>query len=72
MDEQNPPIQTRKIVHLNTDDCEWLDRTYGDDVSYSWVFGMLLQQFRSAHTHTPEDYAKLGAEVVVKEIEDKL
>lgn len=72
MDERNPPIQIRRNVSLNKDDIDWLERAYGNDVSLSWALGLMLQAFREAHTYSPEDYAKIAAGIVVKNIEEQL
>lgn len=69
--EQSQPIQERKAVNISKANIEWFERTYGNNASLSWALDMLLDQFRIAHTSTPEDYAKIASEAVTKNIEDQ-
>ena len=61
--------RTQKWVDLDRDDVQWLDSTY-PGVSYSALLTMLLKKFREAHTATPSDYAKLGAEELKRMLEE--
>jgi len=57
----------RRVVELNTEDAEWFENQYPDG-SYSWLFSMLLHEFRVANTHTPHDYARFAAEALTDKI----
>jgi hypothetical protein len=63
-------VTVRKTVTLTKDNIEWLEEVYGRD-SLSWALDMLLQEFRKAHTHTPQHYALLGAMELTKQVEEK-
>lgn len=65
-------LQTRKMVSLSTDNIDWFERTYGKEASLSWALDLMFQKFRDAHTHTPEEYAKIGAQMAVADIESEL
>ena len=62
-------IQTRKLVSLSNSNIEWFEHTYGKNASLSWALDLLLSKFKTAHNHTPEEYARLGAEMAVEDIE---
>jgi len=54
----------RKTVELNEDNVSWFYETYegvGGKPSLSWVLDLMLQKFKEAHTHTPAEYATVGA-----------
>ena len=64
-------IVVRKMVQLPTDDVEWLISIYGRDC-LSWALSLMLGEFRAAHKHTPQDYAKAGAEALAEAIDEKI
>jgi len=57
----------RKQIELDEENVDWFFATYGN-ASLSWVLNLLLLKFREAHTHTPTDYAKIGAEALKEEL----
>lgn len=64
-------IQQRKMVQLSNDNVEWFERVYGGS-TLSWVLDELLTQFRVAHVHSPQEYARIAAETLQGKIEEKL
>lgn len=72
MEAEREVIQERKMVSLSKDNIDWFERTYGKAASLSWALDLCFQKFRDAHTHTPEEYAKIGAEMAVADIEGEV
>ena len=65
-------MKVRKTLTLSSkSDIDWLEERYGPD-SASWIVSGLLEQFRKAHTHTPQDYMKAGAESLKELVEERL
>jgi len=60
----------RKHVELSDENVGWFTDKYGKDASYSWILNLLFDEFRMAHTHTPADYAKIGAQAIKGQLED--
>lgn len=64
----------RKNVELTEDNVNWFYETYGEisnNASLSWVLDLMLTQFRAAHEHTPQEYAKIGAAELKKILAEK-
>lgn len=70
--EQELQIQERKTVSLSKGNIEWFENTYGKSASLSWALDLLFQKFREAHTLTPDEYAKIGAQMAVSDIEGEI
>lgn len=47
-------------VEVDKEDIEWYHNTYPSG-TYSWLFTMLLKEFRRIHHSTPADLAAIGA-----------
>ncbi len=47
-------------VEVDKEDIEWYHSTYPSG-TYSWLFTMLLKEFRKVHHNTPGDLAAIGA-----------
>lgn len=63
----NQPSQARLSITVDKEDIEWFKSTYPAD-SQSWLFTMLLKEFKRAHNMTPSDYAAIGARELKKGI----
>lgn len=71
MAQEPQQIVVRKMVQLPTADVEWLQSVYGRDC-LSWALSLMLGEFRAAHKHTPQDYAKIGAASLYEAIDEKI
>lgn len=60
---------TKKCVDLGTEDIKWFEETYPQG-SLSWILSMLLSEFRTATTQSPQDYAKIGAQALKDMLQD--
>lgn len=59
--------QVRLHIYVDKEDIEWFKSTYPAD-SHSWLFTMLLKEFKRAHNMSPADYAAIGARELKKGI----
>lgn len=57
--------KVRRFVDLPVEDVQWYESAYKPG-TLSWLFSMLLKEFKKAHTYTPEQLAAIGAEEVKK------
>lgn len=57
-------------VKLDDEDVNWYNSTYPGG-SLTWVLGLMLKEFRKAHSLTPADYAAIGAKELRKQLEEK-
>lgn len=60
--------RVRKMVELDRELVKWFNSHYPRG-NYSWVFNLLLDEFRKAHKETPRDYAATGAAELKKLID---
>lgn len=60
----------RKQVDFDDDVIEFFTTRYGG-ASVSWVVNLLMREFMHAHKETPQDYARIGAEVLKKKIDTR-
>lgn len=59
--------QVRVNALVDKEDMDWFKQTYPAD-SHSWLFTMLLKEFRKIHSMTPADYAAIGAKELRKAV----
>lgn len=63
--------EVRRSVQLPRSDVEWFEESYGEG-KLAWVMGLLLCEFRKAHSLHPNDYAHIAAKELKSKIEDSL
>lgn len=61
-------MKARKAVELSEENVQWFQDTYSGNASLSWLLDMLMTKFREAHTQTPAELARLGAEELKREL----